>query len=56
MEIEKTYIVEKDGEFVKLHYCVNPHGKTRIQEYYIEYNNGVITKISGFEFSELLQD
>lgn len=53
MKIKETFIVEKHGEFVKLHYCTDAHGVS--MRYFIEYPNGVIKKLTGTEFFELLE-
>lgn len=54
MKIKETYIIEENGEFIKLHYCLNSQGSA--MKYFKEYNNGVIVKIIGEEFFELLKD
>ena len=54
MKIKETYIVEENSEFIKLHYCLNSQGTTI--KYFKEYNNGVIVRIPGEEFYELLKD
>jgi hypothetical protein len=54
MKIKETYIVEEDGKFIKLHYCLNSQGtKTN---YFKEYENGVIIKITCEEFYKILKD
>ena len=54
MKIKETYIVEEDGKFIKLHYCLNSQGAT--MKYFKEYENGVIIRITGEDFYEFLKD
>lgn len=52
MKIRETYIVQNGDEFVKLHYCTKSDGTCA--RYFIEYNNGVIKKITYDEFFKLI--
>jgi hypothetical protein len=54
MKIKETYIVEEDGKFIKLHYCLNSQGTS--MKYFKEYENGVIIKIGIGEFYEFLKE
>ena len=54
MKIKETYIVEENDVFIKLHYCLNSQGTS--MKYFKEYKDGVIVKITGEEFYELLKD
>ena len=54
MKIKETYIVQEGEEFIKLHYCLNSQGTN--MQYFKEYNNGVIVRISGSDFYELLKE
>lgn len=52
MKIRETYIVQNDDDFVKLHYCTKSDGTC--PRYFIEYNNGVVRRITYNEFSKLI--
>lgn len=54
MEIKNTYIVysnEHNG-YVKMYRCADPDG---IPRFFIESNNGVLTRISFDDFNDLLE-
>ena len=56
MKIKETYIIYHTmyQEYVKIHWCINSSGSKN--KYYIEFNNGIITELTGDEPYELLKD